>query len=116
MIFRSPSGWPLACFKRHTDEIARGNHMKVAAVQMGSGASVSENVDHAGQAIAEAVGKGADLVLLPEYWSFIGVHDADKVTHGETPGDGLMQNFLSRTAEREKVWIIGGTIPLASPG
>lgn len=83
---------------------------------MVSGASVSDNMNHAARAVTEAAAGGASLVLLPEYWSSMGLHDADKVKHAETPGDGLLQNFLSRTAEEHKIWLVGGTIPLSVPG
>ena len=52
--------------------------MKVAAVQMVSGADVAENLAQAQHWVAQAAQAGAQLVVLPEYFSFMGQHDSDK--------------------------------------
>ena len=51
---------------------------KVAAIQMVSTPVVTENIETARRLIDEAAGKGADLVLLPEYWPSIGHSDAER--------------------------------------
>lgn len=87
----------------------------VAAVQMVSGPDVSRNLADADRLIGEAAERGASLVLLPEYFCAMGRRDADKLGIRETPGSGPIQDFLSDTARRHDVWLIGGTLPLASP-
>ena len=42
----------------------------------------------------------------------MGQHDTDTVDVAETFGNGPMQDFISRTAQEFKVWIVAGTIPL----
>ena len=85
----------------------------VAAVQMVSTPERERNLQDAGRLIAEAAGNGAQLVLLPEYFCFMGFRDADKLAVREPYGDGPIQRFLADAARRHGVWIIGGTLPLA---
>ncbi|MFM0139642.1 carbon-nitrogen hydrolase family protein [Caballeronia grimmiae] len=87
----------------------------VAALQMVSTPDRDRNLAEAGRLIAEAAQGGAQLVLLPEYFCFMGFKDTDKLAIRETPGDGLIQQFLSDAAREHHVWVIGGTLPLKSP-
>lgn len=87
----------------------------VAALQMVSTPDRDRNLADAGQLIAEAAEGGAQLVLLPEYFCFMGFKDTDKLAIRETPGDGPIQQFLSDAARKHRVWVIGGTLPLKSP-
>jgi nitrilase len=83
---------------------------KVAAIQMTSGHIVTDNLAAAGALLREAKDAGADIACLPENFSFIGLHDADKLQVAEPDGDGAVQSFLSDTARKLKMWILGGTI------
>lgn len=86
----------------------------VAAVQMISSPFVEENIATARRLLAEAAGRGATLVTLPEYWPIMGMADTDKVAHAEAPGSGPIQDFLAAQARELGIWLIGGTLPLAS--
>jgi predicted amidohydrolase len=88
--------------------------MKVAAVQMTSGPDVAANLGQAGELLAEAAARGAALAALPENFSFMGLKDADKRAMAETDGHGPVQEFLAATARRLRLWIVGGTVPLAA--
>ena len=88
---------------------------RVAAIQMVSAPSVERNLAEAGRLIAEAARDGAQLVLLPEYFCFMGHADTDKVALRETAGAGPIQSFLSDAARRHHLWLIGGTLPVAAP-
>ena len=90
--------------------------VRVAAVQMVSGASVSANLDAAGRLVAEATDAGAGLVALPEYFCLMGRKDTDKVDAREAIGHGPVQDFLRETAVRHRVWLVGGTLPVAIDG
>jgi len=85
---------------------------RVGLVQMVSTPSVAENLDAAGKLVARAAGKGAKLVALPEYFCILGMHDADKVAAREKDGAGPIQEFLSATAKKHGVWLVGGSVPL----
>ncbi len=85
---------------------------KVAAVQMVSEPSVVANLDAAGALVAEAAGRGARLVVLPEWFCLMGRGERDKLAIRERDGDGPIQSFLAGTAAKHGVWVIAGTVPL----
>ena len=85
---------------------------KVAAIQMTSSHVVADNLVAAGELLREAKDLGCDIACLPENFSFIGLHDADKLEVAEADGEGPVQSFLSSTARELKMWILGGTIVL----
>lgn len=87
----------------------------VAAIQMASGSSVSANLEEALRLIENAVLQGARLIVLPEYFCIMGVRDTDKLAVQEQPGEGVIQSFLSETSRRFGIWLVGGSVPLASP-
>ena len=65
------------------------NAIKVAGIQMASSPNVSSNLIEAERLIKIAADEGAQIVVLPEYFCIMGVHDSDKVK------------------VREEVWHIG---------
>ena len=87
---------------------------KVAAIQMASGPNVMGNLNEARRLIANAAEKGARLVVLPEFFAIMGMTDQDKVVAREQPGQGPIQSFLSEVARQHKIWLVGGSIPLAA--
>jgi nitrilase len=85
---------------------------KVAAVQLASGSNVSANLLETERLTDAAARQGADLVVLPENFAFIGRNCSDANSLREHPGNGPLQSFLSQLARRLGIWIVGGTIPL----
>lgn len=90
------------------------NAFKVAAIQMASGPNVTGNLSEARRLVANAAEAGAKLVVLPEFFAIMGMNERDKVVVCETPGNGPIQQFLSETARQHKIWLVGGSIPLAA--
>jgi nitrilase len=86
---------------------------RVAALQMVSTPERERNLRDAERLIAQAASEGAQLVLLPEYFCFMGYKDSDKLAVREAYGDGPIQRFLADSARRHGLWVIGGTLPLA---
>jgi deaminated glutathione amidase len=86
--------------------------MKVAAIQMTSGPDVTGNLQQARALLEEAAARGAGLAALPENFAFMGLKDADKRAVAESDGSGPIQDFLAGTAQRLRIAIVGGTIPL----
>lgn len=86
---------------------------RMAAIQMVSGPRVADNLAAAGHLIDDAVGQGAQLVALPEYFPIIGAED-DRARAREDFGDGPIQDWLAATARRHGIWIFAGTIPLTA--
>jgi nitrilase len=84
-----------------------------AAIQMCSSHIIDENLETAKRLITEAAEHDAKLIVLPEMFAFIGLHPNDKVAVKEQYGTGKIQDFLSAQARQHKVWIVGGTIPIA---
>lgn len=87
----------------------------VAAIQMVSTPGIDENIATARRLVAQAAGSGAVLVTLPEYWPIMGMSDIDKVGQAEQPGSGPIQSFMADAAREHGIWLVGGTLPLASP-
>jgi deaminated glutathione amidase len=88
--------------------------MKVAAIQMVSTTSVPRNLEAAGRLLSQAAARGAELAVLPEYFCIMGREDTDKLAFAETPGQGAIQDFLADQAKRLGMWIVGGTLPMAT--
>ncbi len=93
---------------------AQANAFKVAAIQMASGPNVEGNLSEARRLIAKAAEQGARLVVLPEFFAIMGMDEQDKVGVREQPGEGPIQAFLSDIARHYKIWLVGGSIPLAA--
>ena len=88
--------------------------MLAAAVQMASGPQVDANLLEAGRLVAQAAEAGARLVVLPENFAFLGARERDKLAVREADGEGPIQAFLSQQAARHGIWLVGGTVPLAT--
>lgn len=87
--------------------------MRAAAVQMNSGTDVERNLAEARRWIEQAHREeGANLVVLPENFAFMGADDAARLGAAETAGDGPAQAFLADAARDVGVWLVGGTIPI----
>ncbi|MDR2091795.1 MAG: carbon-nitrogen hydrolase family protein [Azoarcus sp.] len=88
--------------------------IETAALQTVSGPDVADNLAVAGKLIAEAAGEGARLLVLPEFFALISKDENAKVRAREQDGEGPIQDFLREAAARHGVWIVGGTLPLAT--
>ena len=86
----------------------------VAAIQMVAGTSIPSNLEEASRLIEMAASRGAKLAALPEYFFLMGMNESDKVAASEEDGSGPIQEFLSATAKRLGIWLIGGSVPLIS--
>jgi nitrilase len=93
---------------------AQVNAFKVAALQMASGPNVAGNLSEARRLIENAVAQGARLVVLPEFFSFMGMKEDDMVAVREQIGSGVMQSFLAEMARKHRIWVVGGSIPVVA--
>ena len=89
--------------------------MKVAAIQMVSGADRDANLACARDLLAQARAQGAELAVLPEYFCLLGRDERDKLRLAVAPGAGAVQDFLAASARELGLWIVGGTLPLRPP-
>ena len=92
----------------------QGALARIAGVQMASGPNVAANLNEASRLIGMAVAQGAKLVALPEYFAIMGMQDDDKVKVREQEGKGPIQQFLAATAKEHRIWLVGGSVPLAA--
>jgi predicted amidohydrolase len=90
--------------------------VKVAAVQMNSQTEVGRNLAEARRLVGDAAHLGAQLVVLPENFSFLGAQDSDRVAVAERMGRGAAQEFLAEQAHEHRIWLVGGTIPVLDSG
>ncbi len=87
---------------------------RVAAIQMNSGITVEKNLQTAAQLIAQAATEDAQLVVLPENFALMEQTPSSQTKSRETFGNGRIQDFLAQQAQQHKIWLVGGTIPLAT--
>lgn len=85
----------------------------VAAIQMSSGPEVDVNLEQARALLEDAAARGAQLAVLPENFAFMGATEADRRRISEPDGTGPIQAFLAATAQRLRLWIVGGTVALS---
>ena len=87
---------------------------RIAAIQMASGPNVSANLLEAARLIATAAADGAEMIVLPENFAFMGLNEVDKVQVREADNSGPIQDFLAQQAMKHGLWIVGGTVPLVA--
>ncbi len=86
--------------------------LRVAAVQMRSTEDLAANLAICRALTAQAAADGAQLVVLPECFSFLGRGEGDKLTISETTdGAGPIMSTLRELATQHGVWIVGGGTP-----
>ena len=86
----------------------------VAVIQMTSCANVLKNLKKIETLLALASSKQVKLVVLPENFAFMGLNEADKLAVAETYRNGPIQLAISEMAKKHRLWIVAGTIPIAS--
>ncbi|OYU44789.1 MAG: acyltransferase [Burkholderiales bacterium PBB4] len=88
--------------------------MKIALIQMVSTHVLADNLAQVDALLGQAAMAGAELVVLPEYFCLMGQKDRDKLEISEPFGAGPIQDFLANQAQQRGVWLVAGTLPLAS--
>jgi len=91
---------------------------RVACAQMCVGADLTENLEQCKSLSNEAAKQGAELLLLPECFPFLGERERDKfqvaeIIEPEKPGPILRE--LMAMAQRNNLWIIAGGMPEIHP-
>jgi deaminated glutathione amidase len=88
--------------------------MRVAAIQTTAGPDRRANLEAAGHLVAEAAGAGAELVVLPEYFSVAGTPDVLR-RHAE-PRSGPTLTWASDLARRWGIHLVAGSFPEQEEG
>lgn len=86
--------------------------LRVAAVQLNSQTNVGENLATSARLVSEAGRRGADLVLLPENFAYLGP-EAGRRQLAEPLGnlDAPIQRALADMARRDHLVVVGGGFP-----
>lgn len=87
---------------------------KIAAIQMASGPQIKANLMEATRLIREAANKGAQMVVLPESFALMAMHESENIDFAEAFGTGPIQETMRQCAIDHKLWIVAGSIPLKS--
>jgi len=85
--------------------------MRAAAIQTTAGDGRDTNLAAAGVLVDEAVDRGADLVVLPEYFSVAG--SPSVLRAGAEPLDGPTVGWAAATAARHRIHLVAGSFPEA---
>lgn len=84
----------------------------VAAVQIASTPDIQFNLENASEWIAKAAKNGVQIAVLPEEFISLSLTPEEKLAMAETYQHGPLQDALSKIAQKNKIWVIGGTLPL----
>jgi len=90
------------------------SNFKVSCIQVASGPNIDANLLEVGRYIEESKKHGASIVILPENFAMMAASDTDYLDIMEDFGSGKIQDFISKAAKRNGIWIIAGTIPIKS--
>jgi predicted amidohydrolase len=89
----------------------------VALAQLNSQADVAENLAIVGRLVAEAAGRGASIIVLPENFALMGATEQARAAAAERLQDdarGPILDALRTFASKHRIAIIGGGMPEAS--
>ena len=87
---------------------------KAACIQLASGSNLNANLLETEKMLEQAAREGARLAVLPENFAYMGASCRDLLQVKEIEGDGPIQAFLAQAAKRLGLWLVGGTLPLAT--
>lgn len=89
--------------------------LRVAAVQLQSGPSLTDNLREVSHWVQRAAELGAKLVLLPENFAYFGEESTKREIAEDLSVGGPISELLSRLAETFSLTVIGGGFPERSP-
>jgi len=78
--------------------------------------NINNNIETACQFIGKAAKRGAKLAVLPEEFATLSLTPEEKLKIAEMYDNGPIQQALSSCAKKNKIWVIGGTIPIKNEG
>lgn len=86
--------------------------IRVAAVQLSSQQDLARNLQDAARWVAEAATRGAELVLLPENFAYLGPEPGRRaLAEGLDPPAGPIARALGAMAVRHGLWLVAGGMP-----
>lgn len=88
--------------------------MKLSVIQMRVGHDKEENLRHAAVLVAQAAREGADMAVLPEM--FVCPYENQAFLSNGEPAGGRTWKALSEMAERNGLYLVGGSFPEQADG
>ena len=88
--------------------------MKLSVIQMRVGHDKEENLRHAAVLVAQAAREGADMAVLPEM--FVCPYENQAFLSNGEPAGGRIWKVLSEMAERNGLYLVGGSFPEQADG
>src|ERR1700722_2372239 len=89
--------------------------MRVAAIQCTASApDREENLVRAGDLVSRAASQGAELIVVPEHFSFFG--NAGVLRNSAQPRNGSVMHWASTVAEENGIWLVAGSFVELSGG
>lgn len=73
-----------------------------------------KNLSLVAELITTAAEEGATMVLLPENFAALASPDVFQIALQESSAAGPIRSFLAAQARSNKVWIVAGTVPVAT--
>jgi predicted amidohydrolase len=89
--------------------------LELAVVQLSSGGHVAQNLEACAKLVAAAARRGAQVVVLPEYFAYFGP-DSGRCQHAERLGDtgAPIQSAVARMARDNGCHVVAGGMPIES--
>src|SRR5262249_31611640 len=91
--------------------------LRAGAISLRSTDDLAANLATSRELSAAAAADGAQLVVLPECFCFLGRGEGDKLKIAEKlDGGGPIVGMLREVATKHGIWVIGGGMPEVVPG
>jgi nitrilase len=87
---------------------------QVAAIQMVSTHDIEANLAEAERLLREAADGGARVAVLPENFAVLATRQMVACGLTESQDEPVIRSFLARQAKTLGMWIVGGSLPLAT--
>ncbi|MFT7365384.1 MAG: putative amidohydrolase [Marinobacter psychrophilus] len=85
----------------------------VAALQMVSGHQLQDNLNAAAALLQQAAEEGVKVAVLPENFAVLASDQMLPCGQQEAGSESIIRTFLAQQAKTLKLWIVGGSLPLA---
>jgi len=87
---------------------------QVAAIQMVSTPDIDGNIAEAEKLLRDAADQGAKVAVLPENFAVLATGQMLEAGQKESGDESVIRRFLSEQARKLGLWIVGGSLPVAS--
>ncbi|MGM0952061.1 MAG: carbon-nitrogen hydrolase family protein [Pseudomonadota bacterium] len=87
---------------------------QVAAIQMVSTPDIDGNIAEAERLLRDAADQGAKVAVLPENFAVLATGQMLEAGQKESGDESVIRRFLSEQAKKLGLWIVGGSLPVAS--